>query len=96
MGVSAGGERPLWEVLVMPRAVKALEKMGRREAQRVRAALVRLSGLEDPTAPCKALTGPLTGLWRCRVGDWRVILDVRRREVVIVAVDVGHRSEVYR
>jgi mRNA interferase RelE/StbE len=35
------------------------------------------------------------GLWRYRVGDYRVILDIQRAEVVIVAIDLGHRSEIY-
>lgn len=54
----------------------------------------RLGTLADPTGPCKALAGPLVGLWRLRVGDYRVILDVRRGQVFIVALDVGHRSVV--
>ena len=35
------------------------------------------------------------GLWRLRVGDYRVILDVHRDELVIVALDVDHRSSIY-
>ena len=55
----------------------------------------RLAQLDDPTTPCKALSGPLTGLWRYRVGDYRVILDIDRGNVAIVAIDLGHRSEIY-
>ncbi|MBG0716907.1 hypothetical protein G3N18_02235 [Microbacterium sp. 2C] len=29
------------------------------------------------------------------MGDYRVILDIRRSEVVIVALDLGHRSDIY-
>lgn len=79
----------------MPRAERALRRLDKPTAKRVRDGLVRLSGMDDPTAPCKALSGPLTGLWRYRVGDYRIILEIRRAEVVIVAVDLGHRSDVY-
>ena len=62
---------------------------------RVLKKLRHLATLDDPTAACKALTGPLGGLWRVRVGDWRVILDVQKNELVIIALELGHRSEVY-
>jgi len=64
-------------------------------AVRVLKKLRHLATLDDPTSACKALTGPLGGLWRVRVGDWRVILDVQQTDLVIVALELGHRSEVY-
>lgn len=57
--------------------------------------LYGLVDLDDPQTRCKALTGPLAGLWRLRVGDYRVLLDIQRDELVIVALDVGHRSSIY-
>lgn len=60
--------------------------------RRISDALERLATLDEPTTSCKALTGPLAGLWRLRVGDYRVILDIRRDEFVIVALGLGHRS----
>ena len=85
----------MWEVQLLARARKSLGKLDRQDAQRVRDGLTRLAGMQDPTAPCKALSGPLAGLWRYRVGDYRVILDIRRNDVVIIAVDLGHRSDIY-
>ena len=85
----------MWSVEVSPRAEKALRKLDRQAARRVRDGLVRLAALEDPTKSCKALSGPLSGLWRYRAGDYRVILDIDRGRVVIVALDIGHRSEIY-
>lgn len=84
-----------WRIEYAPRAAKALRKLDKPVAGRVFNAVGRLASLEDPTAPCKALSGPLLGLWRLRVGDYRVILDIRRDEVLIVALEVGHRSSVY-
>jgi mRNA interferase RelE/StbE len=62
-----------WDIQVLPRAEKALKKLDKPQARRIRDALVRLAGLDDPASACKALGGPLTGLWRYRVGDYRVI-----------------------
>lgn len=84
-----------WRVEYSPRAAKALRRLDRPVARRVFDGVERLAGLDDPTTACKALTGPMSGLWRLRVGDYRVILDIRRDEVVIVALDLGHRSRIY-
>lgn len=84
-----------WAVRYAPRAAKAMRKLDRPVARRVFDGMERLASLDDPTGPCKALSGPLAGLWRLRVGDYRVVLDIRRDEVVILALDVGHRSTVY-
>ena len=85
----------MWSLEVSPRAEKALRKLDRQAARRVREGLVRLATLEDPTKSCKALSGPLSGLWRYRVGDYRVIIDIDRGRLVIVALDMGHRGDIY-
>ncbi len=74
---------------------RTVRKLDRQVATRVLKALTALENLDDPTGRCKALTGPYTGLWRLRVGDYRVILDIRRGELVIIALDVGNRSGIY-
>ncbi|HET7385539.1 MAG TPA: type II toxin-antitoxin system RelE/ParE family toxin [Nocardioidaceae bacterium] len=74
---------------------RALKKLDRTVAARVLKALTALENLDDPTKRCKALSGPLAGLWRLRVGDYRVILDIRRRELVVIALDLGNRSSIY-
>lgn len=84
-----------WQVKYAPRAAKAMRTLDKPVARRIFDSLERLATLDDPTASCKALTGPMTGLWRLRVADYRVILDIRRGDVVIVALDLGHRSTIY-
>ena len=48
-----------------------------------------------PEKQGKALTGNLAGVWRYRVGDYR-IPDINDGRLVILVVDVAHRREVYR
>lgn len=74
---------------------RSMRKLDRQVATRVLKALVALEGLADPAKRCKALSGSYAGLWRLRVGDYRVILDIRRGELVIIALDVGNRSGIY-
>ena len=35
-------------------------------------------------------------IWRVRVGDYRVLYEIRDRELVVLVVGIGHRREVYR
>jgi mRNA interferase RelE/StbE len=35
-------------------------------------------------------------MWRYRVGDYRVVCDIQDSELVVLVLQVGHRSEVYR
>jgi mRNA interferase RelE/StbE len=50
----------------------------------------------DPRALGEALRGPELGrLWKYRVGDWRLICDIRDGQVTVVVVRLGHRREVY-
>lgn len=74
---------------------RALKKLDRQIATRVLKALTALEISDDPTKRCKALSGPYTGLWRLRVGDYRVILDIQRAELVVIALDLVNRSNVY-
>jgi mRNA interferase RelE/StbE len=40
------------------------------------------------------LSGDMSGLFKLRVGDWRVVYEVRKNVIVIKAV--GHRREIYK
>ncbi|MBI3073650.1 MAG: type II toxin-antitoxin system mRNA interferase toxin, RelE/StbE family [Deltaproteobacteria bacterium] len=38
----------------------------------------------------------MAGVWRARVGDYRVVYRVDDRAVTILVVRIGHRRDVYR
>ena len=42
------------------------------------------------------LSAHLTGLWRYRVGDYRVICEIQDVELVVLVLQVAHRSQAYR
>ena len=81
----------------VPAAAKELKKLGRTEAARIIATLeTRIAVLDDPRTLGSALTGELHGLWRWRIGDYRVIARIEDERIMILVVRVGHRREVYR
>ena len=50
----------------------------------------------DPFQLAEPLKGEYAGLWRFRIGDYRVICDIQKKRLLVLALDIGHRSEVYR
>jgi mRNA interferase RelE/StbE len=50
---------------------------------------------KDPKDLGKALAGEFQGLWRYRVGDFRVIYKIAEKEILIIVARVGHRKNVY-
>ena len=78
-------------------ARQQLRKLDRQTARRIVDFMdERIAALENPRATGKALTGPLGGFWRYRIGDCRVICDIQDGSLRVLLVQVGNRPEVYR
>lgn len=54
-----------------------------------------IAPLDDPRARGKALVGDKRGLWRYRVGNYRIICDIQDGNFVIAAITIGHRKDIY-
>lgn len=85
-----------WTIDVSEKAVRALRKMDKQAARRIRDELAEIARLEDPRSRGKAMVGNLAGLWRYRVGDYRIVCDIEDGVLVILVVDVAHRREIYK
>lgn len=86
-----------WTIEYDPRTEKALRKIGREDARRIRDYLRdRVAVLDDPRRLGKPLKGPFAELWRYRVGDYRVVCELRDEVLVVLVIRIGHRREVYR
>ena len=56
----------------------------------------RVSTHPEPKVLAENLTGVLRGLWRFRIGDYRAICDIQGDKLVVLVLEVGHRSEIYK
>jgi mRNA interferase RelE/StbE len=81
-----------YRVLYTEEAARRIGKLDKAVKERVAKAIVRLS--ENPELG-KRLTGLLSDRWSYRVGDWRILYKVRKNELVILVLTVGHRRDVY-
>ncbi|MGG7465205.1 type II toxin-antitoxin system RelE family toxin [Plantibacter sp. YIM 135347] len=84
-----------WRLEVSRDFEHQLRKLDNPIRQRVARYLDELLSLEDPRQRGKGLTANRSGYWRYRVGDYRLLAEIRDDELVIIAVELGHRSEVY-
>jgi mRNA interferase RelE/StbE len=77
-----------------PRAAKELGKLDRQVARRIVSAIDALR--EQPRPPgARPLVG-YPGLWRIRIGDYRVVYAIKDAELVVLVLRIAHRSGVYR
>ena len=84
-----------WKIRVSKEADKAIRKLDKAIAKQVLDELEEVSKLEDPRSRGKGLVGNLAGLWRYRVGDYRIVCDIEDDVLVVLVVDVDHRSRIY-
>lgn len=85
-----------YEVEYSERAIKELKKMDKYTRQMIYAWIGKhLVGCENPRQHGKGLTANRSGQWRYRIGDYRLICQIDDGKLVILALSVGHRREVY-
>ncbi|MDO5115294.1 MAG: type II toxin-antitoxin system RelE/ParE family toxin [Synergistaceae bacterium] len=84
-----------WRVEFSRRAEKELAAINRVDALRITGYLAEVEKLHDPRLRGKALSANLSGLWRYRVGSWRVLCRIEDGLLVVLVVHIGHRSSVY-
>lgn len=86
-----------WTIDYTDTARAQLRKLGKSAARRIVDFMdERIAGTKNPRQNGKALTGPLGGLWRYRVGEFRVICDIQDGALCVLVVRIGNRKDVYR
>ena len=84
-----------YSIRIKHTAEQALERLPKGDRERVDQ---KISSLAQEPRPSGAipLKGGGKGLWRIRVGDWRIIYQIRDEELIVLVVTIANRREVYR
>ena len=86
-----------WTASFEPRALDEFEELDKPIQKRiVRFLQDRILSRNDPRMLGKALTGDRAGLWRYRVGDYRVIARLNDQHETVLILRIAHRKEAYR
>jgi mRNA interferase RelE/StbE len=85
----------VYKIVFTAQAAKSLQRMPRKTTNLIREKLAQIAN--DPFASVPNAT-KLQGRagYRLRVGDWRVIYEINKTEVVIIVLKIAPRGEVYR
>jgi mRNA interferase RelE/StbE len=85
-----------WTVVLTKKAINQLDSLDAKITMRIRRYVhERLEVAEDPRKLGTYLVDS-GGLYRFRVGDYRLIASIDENTVTILILKVGHRSEIYK
>ena len=80
-----------FEIIWSGPAVQQLKKLDRSIAKRIFDAVSRLE--KNPTRRVRRIVN--SPYYRLRVGDYRVIIDIRENELTVIVIKIGHRKSIY-
>ena len=79
-----------------PRFDKEFKKLDRYTQRFIKSWIEKnLTDCENPRQHGKGLTANRSGQWRYRIGDYRLICQIEDNKLIILALSVGHRKEIY-
>ena len=84
-----------WNVELLPTARRELLALRDPTQARIRAAIRALADDPEP-ADSIPMRGKGTGLYRLRVGNYRIVYRLQRQRVCVLVIRIGHRADVYR
>ena len=82
-----------FSIRIKESAAKELKRVAKPERTRIVATIDRLA--ESPHLGT-ALKGDMRGLRRIRIGDHRVLYEVRGDELIVLVVRIAHRGDAYQ
>lgn len=82
-----------YSVRIKASAAKALQRIAAPDRRRLIEAIDRLA--REPHAG-GVLKGEFAGLRRLRVGPYRIVYEIERRQLTVLVVRIGHRRDIYR
>jgi mRNA interferase RelE/StbE len=86
-----------WKLQLSERANKDLEKLSQTTKERIIQYFEKtLLNQDNPKMKGKALSGHLVGQWCYRIGTYRVLTKIQDEKMIILAISLGHRKEIYK
>ena len=85
-----------WQIKCKKRAIKKLEKLDEITHNKIIDKLNNIVNAGDPYCTGKSLKGNFKGYWRYRVGDYRIVCEIKDKEKTILVNNVAHRREAYK
>ena len=85
-----------YKVIFTEKAKKELKKLDKYTAALIIGWIEKnIQNCENPRIHGKGLVGNKSGQWRYRIGDYRLLCEIKDTEVIILVLEVGHRKSIY-
>ena len=84
-----------YQVKFMSKAVEDISRLDKVIAQRILTKIRWLSENFDDLTP-EVLTGEWEGLFKLRVGSYRVVYTVSQKDQLVTVHLIGHRRDIYK
>ena len=81
-----------YQLIVKPKARKNLNKLPIEVIVKIDQALIAIAS--DPFCG-KKLSGKLKDQWSYRLWPYRIIYTIKKKELIVLVIDIGHRQGVY-
>ena len=88
------GRAITYKLIPTPHFAKQFKKLDKFTQKQIKNYLENM--MISPREKGKALIGNWSGQWRYRIGSYRVIVNIQDTELIILALEVGHRKEIYK
>lgn len=89
--------RKTYKLKYSQRFVKQIKKMDKFVQKNIMNWLdLNIQNTNNPKNHGKALVGNHKGKWRCRIGNYRVICVIEQEQLIVLALEVGHRNKIYK
>jgi mRNA interferase RelE/StbE len=85
----------VYRIRLLPYARRAPDRLPEPPKPRVDRA-IRALAFEPRPSGARLVAGTKRPTWRIRIGDYRVLYEIRSDELIILVVGAGHRRDVYR
>jgi mRNA interferase RelE/StbE len=82
-----------YKVVLRDEARRAFRRLDKAVQKQVQRTIDRLADNPRPGQATQLVGEPRT--WRVRSGDWRILYEIRDDELIILVLDIGHRSKAY-
>lgn len=86
----------IYKIFISDEAKKSLKKLDKSIIIKIISKFeLELSKYKNPRQFGKSLKGKFGELWRYRVGDYRLICNIKDGTLTIIVIKVGHRKDIY-
>ncbi len=85
-----------FKVVFSDKALRQIKKLDKYTSKLIIAWIKKhLDGTTDPCIHGKGLTSNRSGQWRYRIGDYRLVVDIQDKDIIVLILEIGHRKGIY-